>query len=74
MNKNLKINGIGMAVPHKVYTNEDIQRITPNSKADWIEDKLGIKQRHVCTTENVVELGFQAAQQALTMADMLNYF
>jgi 3-oxoacyl-[acyl-carrier-protein] synthase-3 len=73
MNKNLKINGIGMAVPHKVYTNEDIQRITPNSKADWIEDKWGIKQRHVCTTENVVELGFQAAQQALTMADMLDH-
>lgn len=70
MNYNLKINGIGMKVPHRVYTNKDIQRITPNSKADWIEDKLGIKQRHVCTTENVVELGSSAAKEALMMADM----
>ena len=37
----------GISVLNTNYedNNEDIQRITPNSKADWIEDKLGIKQR-----------------------------
>jgi 3-oxoacyl-[acyl-carrier-protein] synthase III len=70
MKYNLKINGIGMEVPHSVYTNEDIQRITPNSKADWIVDKLGILQRHICTTEDVVQLGATAALEALMMADM----
>lgn len=59
-----------MEVPSKVVKNKDIEKITPDSKAEWIKDKLGIEQRHVCTTENVVSLGFGAAQRALRMADM----
>lgn len=70
MKYNVQIKGIGMEVPSKVVKNKDIEKITPDSKAEWIKDKLGIEQRHVCTTENVVSLGFGAAQRALRMADM----
>ena len=70
MKYNVQIKGIGMEVPSKVVNNKDIEKITPDSKAEWIKDKLGIEQRHVCTTENVVSLGFGAAQRALLMADM----
>ena len=70
MKYNVQIKGIGMEVPSKVVKNKDIEKITPDSKAEWIKDKLGIEQRHVCTTENVVSLGFGAAQRALLMADM----
>lgn len=70
MKYNVQIKGIGMEVPSKVVKNKDIEKITPDSKAEWIKDKLGIEQRHVCTTENVVSLGFGAAQRALLMAGM----
>jgi len=70
MKYNVQIKGIGMETPSKIVTNKDVEKITPNSKAEWIKDKLGIEQRHICTTENVVDLGFGAAQRALLMADM----
>lgn len=70
MKYNIQIKGLGVKTPSKIVTNKDIERITPGSKAEWIKDKLGIEQRHVCTTENVVTLGFSASQQALQMANM----
>ena len=70
MKYSVKIKGIGMEVPYTILKNEDIEKRTPGSKAEWIKDKLGIEQRHICTTENVVSLGFGAAQRALMMADM----
>ena len=70
MKYNVQLKGIGMEVPSKVITNKDIEKITPGSKAEWIKDKLGIEQRHVCTAENVVTLGSNAAQQALQMANI----
>ncbi len=70
MKYNIQIKGLGVKTPSKIITNKDIERITPGSKAEWIKDKLGIEQRHICTTENVVTLGFGASQQALQMANM----
>ncbi len=59
-----------MEVPFRVMENKDIERITPGSKSEWIKDKLGIEQRHVSITENVVTLGFKAAQKSLKMANI----
>lgn len=70
MKYSIQIKGLGVETPSKIVTNKDIERITPGSKAEWIKDKLGIEQRHVCTTENVVTLGSNAAQQALQMANI----
>ena len=71
MKYSLKINGIGSEVPSKLIKNEEIEKITPDSSADWIKDKLGIEQRYVCTSDNVVTLGVKAARSALQVAGML---
>ena len=60
MKYSLKINGIGSEVPSKLIKNDEIEKITPDSSADWIKDKLGIEQRYVCTSDNVVTLGVKA--------------
>lgn len=70
MKYSVKIKGIGMEVPVKILKNKDIEIITPGSKSEWIKEKLGIEQRHICTTENVVSLGLGAAQRALELAEM----
>jgi 3-oxoacyl-[acyl-carrier-protein] synthase III len=44
--RNVKIIGTGSYAPDKVYTNDYLASILPtNSK--WIEDNLGIKERHI---------------------------
>lgn len=71
MKYKLKLLGIGSSVPQKVYTNRDLETITVGSKAEWIEDKLGIQQRHVCDQdEDVVSLGHTAAVEALADAGL----
>lgn len=71
MKSKLKLLGIGSSVPQKVYTNKDLESITVGSKAEWIEDKLGIQQRHVCgENEDVVSLGHMAALEALNDAEL----
>ena len=70
MKYSVKIKGIGMEVPIKILKNKDIEILTPGSKSEWIKEKLGIEQRHICTTENVVSLGLGAAQRALELAEM----
>ena len=64
--KGIKILGIGQSVPSYIVDNKTIETITPGSKAEWIEDKLGIKERRVVKcNENVVSLGAQAAKEAI---------
>jgi 3-oxoacyl-[acyl-carrier-protein] synthase III len=47
MKYNIQLKGIGMEVPSKVLKNKDIEKITPDSKAEWIEDKLGIPESKI---------------------------
>jgi len=71
MKSNIKILGIGQSVPRNIITNSDIECITPGSNAEWIEEKLGIKQRHIASLEeNVVTLGTNAAIEALEDANI----
>ena len=71
MKYSVKINGIGIEVPSKILKNTDIENITSGSNAKWIKDKLGIEQRYVCTSENVVTLGVNAARNALEVSGIL---
>jgi 3-oxoacyl-[acyl-carrier-protein] synthase III len=71
MRFNLKIKGIGQSVPENKLTNKDIESITPNSKAKWIYDKLGIKERRIATNnDNVVTLGTNASREALNDSNL----
>lgn len=68
MKYNFKILGIGQSVPSNIVTNRDIENITYGSKSEWIYDKLGIKERRVSTTEDVVSLGVNSAKEAISDA------
>ena len=59
-----RILGTGSFVPEKVLTNEDLSR-TVDTSDEWITKRVGVKQRHVCTTETTTDMGVEAARRAL---------
>jgi len=60
--------GIGMAVPSRVVTNDDLSKLMETSN-EWIIERTGIEQRHwVEPGEGGAELGARAAKQALERA------
>jgi len=70
--RNVKIIGTGSYVPEKIYTNEYLETILPTN-AEWIYQKLGIKERRV-TTENEAtsDLAAIAGQRAIDDAGLKN--
>ena len=54
----------GRYVPPKVVTNEDLTAFLDTSD-EWIRERTGIRQRHVCTEESACDLAYQAAKNAL---------
>ena len=59
-----RILGTGSFAPEKVLTNEDLSRMVDTSD-EWITKRVGVKQRHVCTTETTTDMGVEAARRAL---------
>lgn len=62
-----RILGTGSALPEKVVTNDDLSRMVETSD-EWITKRVGVKERRVCTTETVTDLGVTAAKAALENA------
>ena len=56
--------GTGSFVPQRVVTNEDLSHMVETSD-EWITKRVGVKQRHVCTTETATDMGVEAARRAL---------
>ena len=66
--RNVKILSTGSSVPPKIYTNAYLETIAP-TKASWIEENLGIQERHVagqdqCTSDLAVQASLHALQGA----------
>jgi 3-oxoacyl-[acyl-carrier-protein] synthase-3 len=62
--------GTGAAVPKKILTNADLEKIVETSD-EWITTRTGIKERHVVSEgEKFSELCTHAAEQALKRAHM----
>jgi 3-oxoacyl-[acyl-carrier-protein] synthase III len=62
------IKGLGTAVPKKVMTNADFERLVETSD-EWITQRTGIKERHVLSEgESTATLGAAAARAALADA------
>ena len=59
-----QILGTGSFAPEKVLTNEDLSHMVETSD-EWITKRVGVKQRHVCTTETATDMGVEAARRAL---------
>ena len=65
-----RILGIGMAVPSRVVTNDDLAKVMETSN-EWIIERTGIEQRHwVEPGEGGAELGAKAAKEAIERAGL----
>lgn len=62
------ITGIGHAVPTKVLSNLDLERLV-DTNDEWITQRTGIKERRICSPEETCSsLGIEASKKALAMA------
>ncbi len=64
-----KIAGIGMYVPEKVYTNNDLKKFMETSD-EWIRERTGIEERRFAhrTEETTTTMGVEAAKIAIERA------
>ncbi len=63
-----KIIGTGSAVPKKILTNADLEKLVETSD-EWITSRTGIKERHIVSEgEHFSDLCTRAAEQALRRA------
>jgi len=63
-----RITGTGSALPEKILTNADLERMVDTSD-EWITSRTGIKQRRIASEgEYTSTFAVRAAQQALAMA------
>ena len=65
MERKVKITGTGSYVPPTIYSNEKIKSICPDTNPDWTYNTLGIKERHITTTECTSDLAVEAARRAM---------
>jgi len=60
--------GIGMAVPSKILTNFDLEKMVDTSD-EWITERTGIKERHILEDGEVISTyAIKASQEALEKA------
>ena len=64
------IKSLGMYVPEKMLTNEDIEKMLNRpGTADWLVKNVGIKQRHIMADDEVTsDLAIHAGREALEKA------
>lgn len=62
-----KVLGTGHFVPSRIVTNDELSTIVETSD-EWITQRVGVKERRVCTTETAAELAYGAALEALRMS------
>lgn len=63
-----KILGTGHCVPERVVTNDEMSTIVDTSD-EWITQRVGVRERRICTTETAAELAYNAALKALDMSN-----
>ena len=59
-----KIIGTGSYVPPLAVTNDELSKYI-NTSDEWIVQRVGVKKRHICTTETAADLAYEAAKLAL---------
>lgn len=70
MSRKAVVQSIGMAVPEKVLSNADLERLVDTSD-EWIIQRTGIKERRICSDgETTSTLATAAAREALKRAGM----
>ena len=70
MSSTCYIHGLGIYVPERVLTNEELSVMVDTSD-EWITARTGIKRRHILAEgERVSDMGAAAARMALTEAGL----
>jgi len=72
MDIKVKIKGTGIYTPKKVVTNFDLEEMVDTSD-EWIFERTGIKQRHICSTEGgewPSDMAYHATLDALKAANL----
>jgi len=70
--RNVRILGTGSYTPDKIYTNEYLASII-DTKAAWIENTLGIKERRIASDDQATsDLATEAARSAIENAGLEN--
>ena len=59
-----QIIGTGMYVPERVVTNDELSQLV-DTNDEWISQRVGVRQRHICTNETTADLAVEAAKRAL---------
>lgn len=63
----IKIAGTGSALPAKVMTNKELEKLVETSD-EWVSERTGIRQRYLSTGETVASLAADACKKALEQA------
>ena len=70
LDRRVGITGLGMAVPKKVLTNKDIEKMVDTSD-EWIRTRTGIQERRIAEPGTTTsDLAFAAGRQALKQAKL----
>ena len=64
MDKGISIINTGYYVPENVLTNDDLSKIVDTSD-EWIYPRTGIKKRHICKDETLIDVAYKASLKAL---------
>ena len=69
--RSAQIVGWGMAIPEKVVTNHDLEKVMDTTD-EWIRSRTGIAQRHIASgpRETTASLAVLAGREALSIADV----
>ena len=66
--KHISITGLGVHVPDKVMTNDDLSKLV-DTNDQWIQERTGIKERRIAADdEALTDICLPAAKRALEMA------
>jgi 3-oxoacyl-[acyl-carrier-protein] synthase-3 len=69
--RNAVIKGTGVYVPEKILTNNDLSRMLGENINEFVENKVGIVERHIAAeTESAADLATEAAKNALENANL----
>ena len=58
----------GRGVPEKVFMNSEFASVGIDTTDEWIVERTGIKQRHICKTESATDIAAMAARRAMEKA------
>ena len=64
-----KIIGVGSYLPDKIITNFDLEKMVDTSD-EWIEQRTGIKQRHIAENQITSDLAVEAIKNAINNANI----